>query len=118
MMHAYNKSAAMNYVMPILLFIITFYSTRTYAVSVDSESLIENCQELIAIYDKKNEKRLLAGLSTSVAEAMRAGICRGMIEEHSRHSACAVTWYEVAQNVAAQETNADAELILEGACVN
>ena len=42
--------------------------------------LINACQEYIELYDKKNEKRFGAYLTTSVAESFRAGYCLGAVE--------------------------------------
>lgn len=88
------------------------------ASSITSETLISSCKELIAIYDKKGERRFLAGMSTSVAEAMRAGICRGMIEEHANHDRCLGSWYTVAKNIAEMKSNSGVEVIMEKACAN
>jgi len=86
--------------------------------AIDSDFLISSCQELVAIYDKRGEERFLAGISTSVAEAMRAGICRGMLEEHSQHSRrCSADWYEQALYISSSSsTENNVERILDRAC--
>lgn len=87
------------------------------AGSITAEALATNCQELIAIYDKKGEQRFIAGMSTSVAEAMRAGICRGMIEEHANHNSCYRNWYDIASTIAELDTYSNVERMLDHACV-
>ena len=97
----------------LMLFLVFMFFTRSaLSAEITSIDLIENCQELIGIYDKKGEKRLLAGLSTSVAESMRAGICRGMLEEHSRHdSSCRGDWYEKAEKIASISVDVDVDVV-------
>ena len=60
----------------------------------------------------------MAGMSTSVAEAMRAGICRGMIEEHANHNRrCQRNWYDMASTIAEEiDSDSDVEEMLEFAC--
>lgn len=87
------------------------------AAPITAEALATNCQELIAIYNKKGEQRFIAGMSTSVAEAMRAGICRGMIEEHTNHGRCIRGWYAMASTIAGLGSHSDVEKMLEIACV-
>lgn len=103
----------------ILLTLSGLLPGNTMAASITAETLISSCQELIAIYDKKGEQRFLAGMSTSVAEAMRAGICRGMIEEHANHDAfrCSGSWHTIAKNIAQMNTDSSVESILDNACV-
>lgn len=86
------------------------------AAQITGKTLVSSCQELIAIYNKNGEQRLLAGVSTSVAEAMRAGICRGMIEEHANHSSCHRNWHAMASTIGEFDSDADIEGILDIAC--
>lgn len=91
-----------------LLVFATLIAMNSAAADVDGKTLILSCQEYVAIYDRRGEKSLLASISTSPAEAMRAGICRGMLEEHAKHqpSSCDTPWYQQALFIA----NQDAEL--------
>ena len=88
--------------------LLVFVSMNSYAADIDGKTLILSCQEYVAIYNRRGEKSLLASISTSPAEAMRAGICRGMLEEHARHQpySCDNPWYQQALFIA----NQDAEL--------
>lgn len=67
----------------------------------DPEYLIQGCKEVVAIYAKRDEKRLAAKLTTSVSEALRAGYCRGMLDEYRRSYKCGTNdWLIQAQNIA------------------
>lgn len=104
------------------IFLICFYLFCCVSVSnaaeIKSEMLISGCQELIAIYDREGDKQLLAGLSTSVAEAMRAGICRGMLEEHDNHDInCHSDWYEKAVKISNSNNDQTIEQLLTSACL-
>lgn len=101
--------------------LIGFVSVSCSASNIDSRILIHSCQEYIAIYDRKGDKKLMASVSTSVAEAMRAGICRGMLEEHISHErhSCDDSWYQQALFIAKQDTKKNRysrEQLLDKAC--
>jgi hypothetical protein len=98
--------------------LLSAISSRAHAAQITADALATSCQELIAIYDKKGDQRFIAGMSTSVAEAMRAGICRGMIEEHTNHSRCNRGWYAMASTIAESDSYSDVEVMLEIACGN
>lgn len=67
----------------------------------DPEYLIQSCKELVGIYAKRGEKRLAAKVTTSVAEALRAGYCMGVVEEYRRHYECDTDdWFRQAQGIA------------------
>lgn len=104
--------------MAISLSLITSISGQAQAAQITVETLAISCQELIAIYDKKGDQRFIAGMSTSVAEAMRAGICRGMIEEHANHNRCYGSWYAIASSVAEMDSSSNVEDMLDAACGN
>jgi hypothetical protein len=98
---------------------------NTALAAVDGATLIAACKEYVAIYDRRGEKRFLAGIATSTAEAMRAGLCRGMLEEHAGHSrfgggeSCSGRWYEQASFVASQNSSdfaGSSERLLDAAC--
>jgi len=105
-----------------LLVLIAFISMSSSAADIDSEILIHSCQEYVAIYDRRGEKNLMPSVSTSVAEAMRAGICRGMLEEHTRHerySCGSGEWYQQALFIAKQDPEQNRysrEQLLDKAC--
>jgi|GEM_PF-4761881 len=104
-----------------LVALIGFISINSSASNIDSDILIHSCQEYIAIYDRKGDKKLMASLSTSVAEAMRAGICRGMLEEHIKHErhSCDNSWYQQALFIAGQDAKKNRysrEQLLDKAC--
>lgn len=98
----------------ILLFLSAAVPKEALATPITSDTLIESCRELVSIYNKKGEQRFLAGLSTSVAEAMRAGICRGMIEEHANHSRCLAGWHTMAKSIAMMEPDLVAKKPISG----
>jgi len=67
----------------------------------DPEHLIQSCQELVDIYAKRDQQRLLAGVATGLSEALRAGYCMGVVDEYRRRYQCATNdWYTQAQRVA------------------
>jgi len=91
------------------------------AADIDSEILIHSCQEYVAIYDRRGEKGFMASVSTSVAEAMRAGICRGILDEHNEHGRyrCDNQWYQQALFIAKQDVERfqyTREQLLDKAC--
>lgn len=67
----------------------------------DPEHLIESCKELVGIYAKHDQQNLLAGMSTSLSEALRAGYCMGVVDEYRRHNLCGRNdWFSQAARVA------------------
>ena len=96
--------------------LLIFLTHEASASDISADALITNCQELVAIYDRKGERQLFAGISTSVAEAMRAGICRGMIEEHINHANCSQGWYAMANAIAAEDKGSEVEEMLDRIC--
>lgn len=78
------------------------YSGLVQAADNETELLIQGCAEVEAIYYRRNEKNLLAGINTSVAEALRAGYCKGVLEQYRRdHRAhCRGDWVEQARKIA------------------
>ncbi|GAA5525295.1 hypothetical protein Maes01_01861 [Microbulbifer aestuariivivens] len=100
---------------------LAFVSMNSIAAEIDSKTLILSCREYVAIYDRRGEKSLLASISTSPAEAMRAGICRGMLEEHAKHQrySCGNQWYQQASVIANQDPELyqySKEQLLDEAC--
>jgi len=104
-----------------LLVFTAFMAMNSSAADIDSETLILSCQEYVAIYDRRGEKNLMASVSTSPAEAMRAGICRGILEEHAKHKgySCDSPWYQQALYIAKQDPEQylySREQLLDEAC--
>lgn len=87
-----------------------------------AEPLISNCQALVKIYQTRDEQRLLAGVSTSVSDALRAGWCKGVLDEYRRSYTCATNdWFTQAQKIAATSVALDegmpnVEGLLEKSC--
>jgi hypothetical protein len=54
----------------------------------DSRTLVNSCHKLVKIYATRDQQNLLAGLTTSTSEALRAGYCRGVLEEYRRTNRC------------------------------
>lgn len=79
-------------------------ATTHAQTSSDGALLIDSCQELIKIYANQQEKRFSAGLRTSVADAFKAGYCKGAIETYrpNNHLCESRTWYSQAQDIAQQ----------------
>lgn len=68
----------------------------------NAEPLINSCKELVRIYAKRDEQRLLASISTSRSDALRAGWCMGVLDEYRRHSSCDTDdWFTQALRIAA-----------------
>lgn len=92
--------------------------------SADGAILIDSCQELIKIYANQQEKRFSAGLRTSVADAFKAGYCKGAIETYrpNNHLCESRTWYSQAQDIAQQPadfgTANSAALLLAMSCTD
>ncbi|MCW8158569.1 hypothetical protein D7243_20560 [Stutzerimonas stutzeri] len=88
------------HMLPIACLIALLPLTQSQANN-DPEYLAHSCRELVGIYAKRNEKRLAAGITTSVSEALRAGYCMGVVEEYRRHFQCRTgDWFRQAQGIA------------------
>jgi hypothetical protein len=75
---------------------------------ISLKRLVQGCSELTGIYKTKDEKRLLAAQMTSLSEAVRAGYCRGVIDEYRRSEGyydCGhVDWMQQASYIAQHAT--------------
>lgn len=89
------------------------------------EGFVDGCSELVQIYEKREQRRFFAGQTTSLSEALRAGYCRGIIEQYKRQNdhyrrGCHTDWYEIAEFVARQDGAeykfGGMESLLETAC--
>lgn len=92
---------------------------------VGLEAFLDGCTELVQIYKRRDQKRLLAGQTTSLSEALRAGYCRGVIEQYkqqnnSYRNGCHADWYAIAEFVARQngveQKFGGMDFLLETAC--
>lgn len=72
----------------------------------ETKLLIQGCAEVEAIYNRRGEKTLFAGINTSVAEALRAGYCKGVLEQYRRSGGCYRTdWIKQAQHIGQESTS-------------
>lgn len=72
----------------------------------ETQLLIQGCAEVEAIYESRDKKNLLAGINTSVAEALRAGYCKGVLEQYRRSGGCyRAEWIKQAQKIGQQSTS-------------
>lgn len=92
---------------------------------VGLEGFVDGCTELVQIYKNRSQQRFLAGQTTSLSEALRAGYCRGVIDQYkqqntSYRSGCFTGWYEIAEFVARQkgveQRFGDMDNLLKTAC--
>jgi hypothetical protein len=58
------------------------YSNNANAGIKDAARLVDGCNEAISIYNKKQEKKLWAGLTTSNSESLKAGYCIGVLSAY------------------------------------
>lgn len=85
----------------VVMFLLSIFQSNLVQASNDPEHLIQSCQELVAIYNKRGEKYLAAGLTTSLSEALRAGYCMGVVDEYRRNYECDTdSWFRQAQAIA------------------
>jgi hypothetical protein len=65
----------------VVLFFLTAiaYSNTASASSKDGRKLLDGCNEVVNIYNKNQEKKLWAGLTTSNSESLKAGYCMGVM---------------------------------------
>lgn len=87
----------------------------------DPKHLIQSCKELLGIYATRDQQHLLAGLVTSPSEALRAGYCRGVLDEYRRSKPCAQSdWHTQAVYIANYPANAgelpSVETLLRQSC--
>lgn len=74
----------------------------------DAKHLITSCKELLRVYSKRDEQHLLAGLTTSTSDALRAGYCRGVLDEFRRTHMCVQNnWFSQAARIATYSDQTD-----------
>lgn len=73
----------------------------------DVEFLQQSCREVVEIFENKDQSGSYAALHTSMAEAMRAGYCIGVLQQYSKQShRCyssgyrSSNWFEMAKTIA------------------
>ncbi len=73
----------------------------------DIEFFQKSCQEVISIFENKNQPNQYAALHTSMAEAMRAGYCIGVVQQYiKQQTSCSSRrysnsdWFKVANVIA------------------
>lgn len=73
----------------------------------DPQFLQKSCQEVVAIFNKKDQPGTYAALHTSMAEAMRAGYCIGVVQQYMKQTQNCYSrrynngdWFEMAQAIA------------------
>lgn len=86
----------------------------------ETQLLIQGCAEVEAIYESRDKKNLLAGINTSVAEALRAGYCKGVLEQYRRNPKvnCWGDWVGQARRIAeyAYKDSPNADELLSKTC--
>ena len=107
--------------MRVPLLIVAVLLIPPIAVAEDSKRLVKGCEVLVQIYDKQGESGLLAGFTTSLSDALRAGYCRGVIDEFVRVNVigCSRRWRSMADRIATDgrtDPNASVEQLLESSC--
>lgn len=103
------------------LYLLSCLVLPTAQANDDPEHLIQSCKELVGIYAKRDQQHLLAGLVTSPSEALRAGYCRGVLDEYRRNSFCAQSnWHiqaaRIADYPAYAEEQPSVEILLKQSC--
>ncbi|GGO77593.1 hypothetical protein GCM10011348_07500 [Marinobacterium nitratireducens] len=79
----------------------------------DPQFLIESCREVVEIFSRRDEQNMLAAVSTSLSEAMRAGYCIGVVQQYRsegpgcRYGYSSKDWFTAARFLAELPVNAD-----------
>ena len=107
--------------MRIAIFIAAAFLVPQVALAEDPERLARGCEELVRIYDRHGEPGKLASFTTSLSDALRAGYCRGVIDEFIRAQplGCRHGWRPMAVRIAkdgAGTPRASVEQLLEHSC--
>lgn len=83
------------------LITLSFTAATPAQARNQSERLIQSCNELVGIYAERDKQNLLAGVTTSVSEALQAGYCMGVLDEYRRHERCySQDWFTQARKIA------------------
>jgi hypothetical protein len=82
-----------------------------------AQLLVEGCAEVGAIYDRRGQQHLYAGVTTSVAEALRAGYCKGVIDQYRRTNSCYKDdWVEQAKAISSESDAYSVSQLLSKSC--
>ncbi|WP_221739974.1 hypothetical protein [Stutzerimonas xanthomarina] len=106
---------------PLLALALASLPMHASQASTDPSRLVESCAELVDIYVKRDQLRFAAAQTTALSEAMRAGYCRGVLDEYRRHYQCRRSdWRDQAEIIArhspAQLEELDVDDLLAKAC--
>lgn len=102
---------------PVLFFLM---SSSCVMADTNRTVLIEGCAEAVQIYANQQEYKTGAAMMTSLSEALRAGYCKGVLDEYGRSHDCAGNWLKRAQLIAhhkdAERLPPSTEDLLSEAC--
>ncbi|MDM5112953.1 hypothetical protein [Aeromonas salmonicida] len=101
--------------------IIFFLTSSPFVMAETNRTvLIEGCAEAVQIYDNQQEYKAGAALMTSLSEAVRAGYCKGVLDEYGRSHDCGGNWLKRALYIAnhkdAKRLPPSTEDLLDEAC--
>lgn len=102
---------------PVLFFLM---SSSCVMADTNRTVLIEGCAEAVQIYANQQEYKTGAAMMTSLSEALRAGYCKGVLDEYGRSHYCGGDWLKRAQLIAhhkdAERLPPSTEELLSEAC--
>jgi hypothetical protein len=101
---------------PIFLLVGLLCAGPIQAADKEAKLLIQGCAEVEAIYNHRGEKNLLAAINTSVNEALRAGYCRGVLEQFRRGHSCYRDWIKQAQQISKKSDTQSVPQLLSDSC--
>lgn len=94
-------------VFSVLVFSCSLQAKESPFESDDAEFLLQSCRDVVEIFDGKDKTGKYAALHTSMAEAMRAGYCIGVLQQYNKqpHSCYSSryrssNWFEMAKAIA------------------
>lgn len=94
-------------VFSVLVFSCSLQAKESPFESDDAEFLQQSCRDVVEIFDGKDKAGKYAALHTSMAEAMRAGYCIGVLQQYNKqpHSCYSSryrssNWFEMAKAIA------------------
>ena len=71
-----------------LLTALLLTSNVAQAKDLSATSFVKACDELVSAFDRRLEKKFLAGVTTSVTEAFLGGLCAGRFMEYASRNGC------------------------------
>ena len=101
---------------PVFLLVGLLCAGHAQGADNEAKLLIQGCAEVEAIYNLRGERRLLAAINTSVNEALRAGYCRGVLEEYRRGRSCYRDWIKQAQLISKESDTHSVPRLLSDSC--